>query len=143
MKFFIYFITLLFIFESCGDYGRMPGPERIEKNCMINLPPDYIVLIDEYQGGITDYSVKCNIEFSQEACRQFTALIQTSQNYNAQAFDSVYWCENCRLTNRYNQGVWYRTHNGYRYFLEKSINEDCRGYLDTIQRIFFYEEELR
>lgn len=133
----------MLIVAACGDSGRMPGPERIEKNCNIKLPSDFTVLKDEYQGGITDYSVSCNLQFSPKDCSLLATLIQSSQNYNAQAFDSVYWCENCRTDNGNNQGVWYRTHYGYRFFHEKSMNEDCKGYLDTMQRIFFYEEELR
>ncbi|MCU0435814.1 MAG: hypothetical protein MUC87_20310 [Bacteroidia bacterium] len=140
MKIIAVVFALAFLVIACSDYGRMPGTERIEKNCLIKLPSQYQVIKDEYE-GLQDYTVRCDLKFSPNSAREFAKAIQSFPNYNLAVFDSVKWCENCSPYQKSPQGVWYRTARGFRYFRVIDFDKNCRVDFDTVRNLFSYTEE--
>ena len=111
----------------------------LEKISAVRLPNNFIVLKDEYQDMIQDYSILYDIQFDRNSLTELINNIKTSKFYNKDAFHKGAWDEKDYVTIDSMKAIWCKSPNGFEFAGEVGSTEYFIT-LDTVTSILKYEE---
>ncbi len=110
---FITLLILMFVFFYCIKDYRTSSKYRLEKASDVKLPENFKILNDEYQDMLQDYCIVYDIQFDNEAKREFINNIKDSKYFNENSFHDNVWKNNDTISIESNRAVWSKSSKGF------------------------------